>query len=107
VCVGVCVGLVGVCVFSCVLLAVLVSRWASGPSAVWVWFGCVSLLLSLVGPFGDPGASPWLVPLGLLPWRLAGAFLLSSLFLSLSLSLSLFLFFARIARKVMDGLLCI
>jgi hypothetical protein len=96
VCVGVCVGLVGVCVFSCVLLVVLVfslGGWAVG----CVGFGLAALLFfSLLGPFGDPGASPWLVPLGLLPWRLAGAFLLSSLFLSLSLSLSLslFLFFA-------------
>ena len=88
VCVGVCVGLVGVCVFSCCwlcwCLAVRLGRRLCG-------FGLAAFLFfSLVGPFGDPGASPWLVPLGLLPWRLARGFLfLSSLFLSLSLSLSL------------------
>jgi hypothetical protein len=60
------------------LLAVLVSRCASGPSAVWVWVGCVSLLLF--------GGSLW----G--PWRLALACPFGTVALAVGKGLSFSLF---------------
>jgi hypothetical protein len=71
-----------VCVL--LLLAVLVSRWASGPSAVWVWVGCVSLLL-FVGSLWGPWRLALACPFGTVALAVGRG--LSSLF-SLSFSFS-------------------